>query len=258
MAISYLNGFDDNEDDSQINGKLKDAWNSAVNTVEGAVKDAVNNVEATAKNVAAKVETAVKNGLPVVAKIGLAPSRAAFLLLVNLNVLKVAKRLAQLYQKSPESAQDLKDIWTKKFKGDWEKLKKAINKGAKSSISGKYKTGDIVGGQILGPDNIWRDIKKGSSLGITQEAAIAAATPIIIAIIGLFAKYKSDKHGDTAADVQAIADAAKTLISPDQNIATIETGEDTTTKTPFYKNPYVIGGAAVVLVGGYLLMKKRK
>ena len=172
MAISYLNGFDDNEDDSQINGKLKDAWNKAVNTVEGAVKDAVNNVEGVAKDIG----KAITKGLPVVAKIGLAPSRAAFLLAVQFNFLKVAKRLVQLYQRSPESAQELKDTWTKKFKGDWNKLRDAINKGAKSSISGRYKTGDIVGGQVLGPDNIWRDIKKGSSLGITTEAAIAAAS----------------------------------------------------------------------------------
>jgi len=30
----------------------------------------------------------------------------------------------------------------------------------KSNASGKYKTGDIVGGQVLGADNIWRDLPK--------------------------------------------------------------------------------------------------
>ena len=256
MAISYLNGFDDNED--QELGKLKDKFNKLINHVTGAVKDAVQNVGQTIQNVDRNITNAVKNGLPVVAKIGLAPSRAAFLLVVQLNLLKVAKRLAQLYQKSPESAQELKDIWVKKFKGDWSALRNAINKGAKSSINGRYKTGDIVGGQVLGPDNVWHDIKKGSSLGIAPEAAIAAATPIIIAIIGLFTKHKSDKQGDTAADIKTITDATNTLISPDQDIATIETGENTTTKTPFYKNPLILGGAAVVLVGGYFLLKKKK
>jgi len=30
----------------------------------------------------------------------------------------------------------------------------------KSNAAGKYKAGDIVGGQVLGADNIWKDLPK--------------------------------------------------------------------------------------------------
>jgi hypothetical protein len=68
---------------------------------------------------------------------------------------------------------------------------------------------------------------------------------------------KSDKQGDASQDIQAIADATKILISPNQNVATIATGAETT-ETPFYKNPMVLGIGAVAIVGGYMLMKRRK
>lgn len=259
MAISYLNGFDDN--DEQELGKLKDKFNKLINTVQGAVKDAVQNVGQTIQNVDRNITNAVQKNLPIVAKIGLAPARLAFIGIVKLNALKIAKRLAQAYQSSPQGAQELKDLWVKKFKGKWSDLRQAINQGANTSISGsKYKAGDIVGGQVLGTDGIWHDIKKGTRVGSLAAigAAIATATPILVAVIGLIGKLKSDKQGDASQDIQAIADATKILVSPDQQVANIEVGEDTTTEKPFYKNPYVIGGAAAVLVGGYLLMKKRK
>jgi len=250
MAMAYLNGMNSN-DNAQINGWFKDV----VNKVEGAVKDAVNNVEATAKNVV----TAVKNGLPVVAKIGLAPARVAFLGAVKINLLKLAKRLAQLYSSSPQAKQELQDLWVKKFKGEWSALRQAINQGANTSINGaKYKAGDIVGGQVLGTDGVWHDIKKGAQIGVAYEAILAAASPIIVAIIGLFSKHKSDKAGDTKDDLKAITDATNVLLDPNQNVATITTGADTK-ETPFYKNPIVLGIGAVALVGGiYMYSKRRK
>jgi hypothetical protein len=258
MAISYLNGFDDNED--QELGKLKDKFNKLINHVTGTVKDAVQNVGQTIQNVDRNITNAVQKNLPIVAKIGLAPARLAFIGIVKLNALKLAKRLAQAYQSSPQGAQELKDLWEKKFKGKWSDLRQAINQGANTSISGsKYKAGDIVGGQVLGTDGIWHDIKKGTRVGSLAAigTAIATATPILVAVIGLISKLKSDKQGDASQDIQAIADATKVLVSPNQNIATIETGAETT-ETPFYKNPMVLGIGAVAIVGGYMLMKKRK
>lgn len=252
MAMAYLNGMNDNNN-AQINGWLKDV----VNKVEATVKDAVNNVEATAKNIV----TAVSKNLPVVAKIGLAPARLAFIGIVKLNALKLAKRLAQAYQSSPQGAKELRDLWEKKFKGKWSDLRQAINQGANTSISGrKYKAGDIVGGQVLGTDGIWHDIKKGARVGslVAVATAIATATPILVAVIELMKKLKSDKQGDASQDIQAIADATKILVSPNQNVATIETGAETT-ETPFYKNPIVLGVGAVALVGGiYMYSKRRK
>lgn len=255
MAMAYLNGMNDNNN-AQINGWLKDV----VNKVEATVKDAVQNVSQTIQNVDRNITNAVQKNLPVVAKIGLAPARLAFIGIVKLNALKLAKRLAQAYQSSPQGAQELKDLWEKKFKGKWSDLRQAINQGANTSISGsKYKAGDIVGGQVLGTDGIWHDIKKGTRVGSLAAigAAIATATPILVAVIDLIKKLKSDKQGDASQDIQAIADATKILVSPNQNVATIETGAETT-ETPFYKNPMILGIGAVAIVGGYMLMKRRK
>jgi len=254
MAMAYLNGMNDN-DNAQINGWLRDV----ANKVGATVKDAVQNVSQTIQNVDRNITNAVQKNLPVVAKIGLAPARLAFIGVVKLNALKLAKRLAQAYQSSPQGAQELKDLWEKKFKGKWSDLRQAINQGANTSISGsKYKAGDIVGGQVLGTDGIWHDLKKGTRVGFVVSAtAIATATPIIVAVIGLISKLKSDKQGDASQDIQAIADATKILVSPNQNVATIETGAETT-ETPFYKNPMVLGIGAVAIVGGYMLIKRRK
>ena len=255
MAMAYLNGMNDN-DNAQINGWLRDV----ANKVGATVKDAVQNVSQTIQNVDRNITNAVQKNLPVIAKIGLAPARLAFIGIVKLNALKLAKRLAQAYQSSPQGAQELKDLWEKKFKGKWSDLRQAINQGANTSISGsKYKAGDIVGGQVLGTDGIWHDIKKGTRVGSLAAigAAIATATPILVAVIELIKKLKSDKPGDASQDIQAIADATKILVSPNQNVATIETGAETT-ETPFYKNPMVLGIGAVAIVGGYMLMKRRK
>ena len=186
MAMAYLNGMNDN-DNAQINGWLRDV----ANKVGATVKDAVQNVSQTIQNVDRNITNAVQKNLPVIAKIGLAPARLAFIGIVKLNALKLAKRLAQAYQSSPQGAQELKDLWEKKFKGKWSDLRQAINQGANTSISGsKYKAGDIVGGQVLGTDGIWHDIKKGTRVGSLAAigTAIATATPILVAVIELIKK----------------------------------------------------------------------
>lgn len=90
-----------------------------------------------------------------VAKVGLAPARGAFLTLVSLNALKLAKKLAKAWQRNPEK---VKSFW-QKFGGDPDKLKNAIIKGSKTQIQG---------------------------IGFALESAIATATPIIIAATKIF------------------------------------------------------------------------
>ena len=68
-----------------------------------------------------------KSGLfKKVAKIGLAPSRAAFLTAIRLNVLKLATRISKLAKKNPAA---FNNFWSK-FGGDVNELKKAIEKGS--------------------------------------------------------------------------------------------------------------------------------
>ncbi len=92
-----------------------------------------------------------------VARIALGPARAAFNTLVRLNVLKLATKLARGYHK-PGGKKKLQRWWLK-FGGNWKDLAKLISKGSKQRISN-----DEIG-----------------ALG--AAAAIAAATPIIIALL---------------------------------------------------------------------------
>ena len=183
-----------------------------------------------------KIKEKLKKGLKVVGKVGLAPARAGFLLAVDLNLLKLAKRLEQAYNKHPDQ---IKKFWDK-FGGNWDKLKKAINKGAKANINGI----------------------KPSEIGFTAAAAISSATPIIIAVVKLFKGLKTDKAGDDKEDTKGLKDLGDELLTGDNsNVVTRdENGKEENVHggTPFYKNPMVLGIGAVALIGGYMLMKKRK
>jgi len=187
-----------------------------------------------------KLKEKVKKGVKVVGKVGLAPARAGFLLAVDKNVLKVAKRLAQAYAKHPE---EIKKFWTK-FGGDFDKLKKAINKGAKANINGVHP----------------------SELGIVAETAIASATPIIIAIVKLFKSLKTDQAGDDTEDKSGINDLGTELLTGGEaKVVTKDaSGNEETLSDPEEKGgimsnkPLLIGGALALAVGGYFLLKKKK
>jgi hypothetical protein len=271
MAMAYLNGV---KRKSKMNGWIEDAaaefdpfnpGSAASNAIDSA-SDFVaefdpSNPGSVANNFYNDVKDAVQKGLTIVAKIGIAPARAAFIGLVKINNLKLAKRLAQAYQSSPQAGKDIRDMWEKKFKGNWSTLRQAINQGASTSISGrKYKPGDIVGGQVLGTDGIWHDIKKGTRVGGIDPVTaglITAAIPLIIAFIGLIKKKGTDKPGEGELDAELIRQGARTLLeNPDTNIEI--DGNPVTSNVPFYKNPMVLGVGAVAIVGGYMLMKRRK
>jgi len=99
-----------------------------------------------------------------VVKIALAPARGAFLTIVSLNLFKIATKLVKLWNKSATAKSDLQKMWVGKFGGDVSKLKEAIQKGSKTSISGNSK----------------------HSVGIATEVLLASALPIIIALRELF------------------------------------------------------------------------
>ena len=195
--------------------------------------------KASRKDKAKKIKEKAKKGLKVVGKVGLAPARAGFLLAVDMNVLKVAKRLVQAYEKHPE---EVKKFWTK-FGGDFEKLKKAINKGAKANINGT----------------------RPSELGIATEAAIASATPIIIAIVKLFSSLKTDKTGDADGDKAGINDLGTSLLTdPETKVVTKDAAGNEETVDEGEKGglmsnkPLLIGGAVVLAAGAYFLLRKKK
>ena len=89
-----------------------------------------------------------------VAKVGLAPARAAFLSLVRLNGLGIAKKLVQAYRINPAK---IDNFW-KGLSGNPTELRKIVEQGSKQKING---------------------------LGVALETVIATATPIIVKLTSL-------------------------------------------------------------------------
>jgi hypothetical protein len=92
-----------------------------------------------------------------VAKVGLSPARGAFLALVRLNGLGLAKKLVLAYQKNPAM---IDNFW-KQLSGKPEELRKVVEQGSKQKISG---------------------------LGAAVETLIATATPIVVKITATLQK----------------------------------------------------------------------
>lgn len=142
------------------------------------------------------LELADNFGSNVLKKIALAPSRNAFLLLVKMNVLNFANRLAANNQSA------LKNKW-EKLGGNWNKLNTAINQGktiqpskpARTLPPGAYYdiNGNIVSGNqiavlkngvYINSDGTTYQPGQGRGLGepVSATAAIGAATAVIVAL----------------------------------------------------------------------------
>jgi|GEM_PF-3781310 len=149
--------------------------------------------ERQAKRAAKKESKAVKKEerkekrKKVVAKIAAGPARAAFLILVAANAFKLGDKLAEGYRKDPNKIKG----WWSRFGGEWNALVQAVNKRAKQPI------------------------------GFTLTAAIATATPILIAakkLIDELGLFKGSSDQDAMDMDQAIDDGISTLES-DPNIS---------------------------------------
>jgi len=124
-----------------------------------------------------------------VAKVGIAPARAAFLTIIRLNALKTATKLARVWNK-PNGKETLIDFWAK-FGGKPEKLKEMILKGTKNKTA-------------LNADEI------GSATAIA--ATLAAATPILVALVPIIKRFKAGGEKEEAEDFdKGINDGKQTL-----------------------------------------------
>jgi len=125
-----------------------------------------------------------------IAKVGLAPARAAFLTVVTLNVLKCATKLARVWNK-PGGQSKLNTAWAK-LGGKTDKLKNAIAKGSKQKIS-------------------------GDEMGAVTETLIATATPIIIIMAKLIKEFKAGGDDEEKADFdKGVDEGVKTLAKSDE------------------------------------------
>lgn len=147
---------------NSINGKAAEKWQK----IKDDIKKAVTKVVQTGKTV------------------GLAPARIAFLGLVKINVHRLATHLQTIISKGGPGAQELKNRW-QKLGGDFSQFQKVINEGAKNK-------------PIFGPD----DAPETESInGPTIAAALAAAVPVLLAILPLI---KSFAGGTAAKDADNI------------------------------------------------------
>lgn len=145
-----------------IGGWFKDKW-------EAAKKDI--------KEVANKVVDVVKEVPKVAKKVTVAPVRNAFLLLVTVNARKLATNLSKAIVRNPNK---VRQFW-QFFGGNYDQLKKvAENAKDKKSIGGL----DAIGYAISNEPKV-RMIRPIGVTGAEVTAAIAAATPVIVAVLPL-------------------------------------------------------------------------
>jgi len=175
------------------------------------------------KDIFAKVKNAV---LTVAA----APSRAAFLTAVSLNVLKVAEKLRAVQMKSPANLQK----WWQNLGGNYAKLLEVIDKGMSRRNVGKI----------------------GEPVSIS--AIITAAAPVIVALIKLLKSENIDSYeleGAANAGINARANDAAAIYEQqaDRDQTAYNYGQDavTTQKIP---TAAIVGGAALL---AYILLKKK-
>lgn len=193
-------------------------------------------------------------------KIALAPARGAFLSLIRLNVRGLATKLQQSIAKGSDKT---KGFWTK-VGGDFDKLKSAVDKGAKKKpLLGIKKKKGINGATSVEyylslPEEYYIGVEPAT---LTAAAGfLAAASPILLAVSKLF---KS----------QNIPEGEEAVISPEEAAETdpLDSGEGFTVTDPegkstpgilttgFKPSPLFIGGVALGALGLiYILTKKKK
>jgi len=138
------------------------------------------------------IKDVLKKGKQVVLKVAAAPSRAAFLGLVSLNVFGLGTKMLTVWRKNPASMRN----W-------WEGLGGAIDALVKAAEKGGTKR------RIL-----------GASVGdVTVASVIVAAAPVLTALIDLFRRNDIETGDIEAAargglDVRA-KDAALEVVGPD-------------------------------------------
>lgn len=169
----------------------------------------------------------VKNAVLTVAA---APSRAAFLTAVSLNVLKVAEKLRQADMKYPADLQK----WWQNLGGNYTKLREVIDKGMSRRNVGQV--GEVV----------------------TISAIITAAAPVIVALVDFLKARNIDAYelqgaGDAAINDRANQAALPYEIQQQLNAEQYAAGQAAThsNKIPTVA---IIGGAALL---AFMLMKKK-
>lgn len=173
-------------------------------------------------------------------KIVLQPMRTAFLIVVSANFAKLGTNLANAWNKDKTK---ITNWWVNDWGGDINKLKEAINRSSNITLNGTS-IGDPV-------------TLTAVTAAIAEAAPVIASIAGILTALGLAIKPLTDAIGKivpkkTPPPVTATSPAVETLPPATDTYPTeLQTGS--ANKTLLYVG---LGGA--VLIGGYLLMKKKK
>jgi len=194
-----------------------------------------------------KILQKVRKGGKLIMKVGMVPTRGAFISAVSLNLFNLATRLTQLQAKNPNA---VTKFW-ENFGGDMKKLNKAIIKGLSVKRKKAEKKAKRKGTEVSGSH-----AEIGS---VTAGAVIAIALPIVTAVLKLFSENKSDKAGDNKHDQANVNKLKKTLRenSTDKILDSKADPEEAEVSGLMENKPLLIGGAIAVILGGYLLIKKK-
>lgn len=150
------------------------------------------------KKAAAAQAEAVKTGVPVapkqkkkiVLKFALAPARGSFLLLVGLNFMGLATKLANAFKTNKDKTNT---FWSN-LGGNTNELLRKTEQGSKKK-------------RILG------DFQEGTQIGLAPAALAASAAPILIKIADFLKSVGIDPAEILQAGKQVVADQAKKVIA---------------------------------------------
>jgi LPXTG-motif cell wall-anchored protein len=239
--LNYLNGVN-NTNMNGIFDKFTTAKNNAIQKLPPVIKKAIDTGGKVAE---------------IGVKIATTPMRLAFLGLVRVNALHVAENLESAIRRNRTSVLN----WWKDFGGDFNELLEITNLGIKAGESGKAS-------------------KLTGSLGepVTIAVATATATPVTAS---LFALLKNIGVEAVTGSAKALAEQGKTaltnaitkginlpkgvtpavVVSTPKAPTTAPTPTATTTEATTEKKsnmPLIIGGIAVLGLGAFFLLKKKK
>lgn len=142
------------------------------------------------KKAAKKVS--IKNIVKGVKTVGLVVPRKAFLAMVALNVRGLATRMSRL------TNDDLKKLWVTKFGGVLSVLQNAINSGKKKKpLFGASKKVRAIKGIGYSVDDVNNSI---GFTGVEIAGFIAAAAPILVAVVSLLKKQGIPDIAESAAN----------------------------------------------------------
>jgi LPXTG-motif cell wall-anchored protein len=231
------------------------------------------------KNLGDKIKKNVGGQVKFVKTVALAPARGSFLLLLDVNLRGLARKMAELRKKNPKI---LEEFWLK-LGGKIDSLNKAIDKGAKKKAFLGEKKNKISGlyepVYLGGANSICRVDDDDNVIGFdpaTITAALASAAAIVAGVQKLMKKEGvKDKPEDGGAidvsDAPSIAPPGEDFAANDPASKEAEEYALTGKKPPLSKSttrpatgssfkpsPVMIAGG-IALIGGaiYLFTKKK-